>query len=76
MPDYNHDLLFGVSVPPSARDHQAVVAVAELADDVGLDIIGFQDHPHQATFLDAWTLLSCVGGVTQRIQYRNVVRGE
>jgi len=68
VPDYNHDLLFGVSVPPSARDHQAVVAVAELADDLGLDIVGFQDHPYQATFLDMWTLLSYVGGITQRIR--------
>jgi alkanesulfonate monooxygenase SsuD/methylene tetrahydromethanopterin reductase-like flavin-dependent oxidoreductase (luciferase family) len=68
MPDYGHDLLFGVSLPPNARDHEAVLATAELADDLGLDIIGFQDHPYQATFLDAWTLLSYVAGRTQRIR--------
>jgi alkanesulfonate monooxygenase SsuD/methylene tetrahydromethanopterin reductase-like flavin-dependent oxidoreductase (luciferase family) len=68
VPDYQHDLLFGVAVPPSARDHQAVVATAELADDLGLDIVGFQDHPYQPKFLDMWTLLSYVGGITQRIR--------
>lgn len=68
MPDHGHDLLFGASVPPSARDFEAVLAIAELADDLGLDIIGFQDHPYQAAFLDAWTLLSYVAGRTQRIR--------
>jgi hemerythrin-like domain-containing protein len=68
MPDYGHDLLFGASVPPSARDFEAVLAIAELADDLGLDIIGFQDHPYQAAFLDAWTLLSYVAARTQRIR--------
>lgn len=24
MPDYQHDLLFGISVPPTARDHEAL----------------------------------------------------
>jgi alkanesulfonate monooxygenase SsuD/methylene tetrahydromethanopterin reductase-like flavin-dependent oxidoreductase (luciferase family) len=65
MPDYHHDLLFGISVPPAARDHQGVVSIAELADDVGLDVVGFQDHPYQPGFLDTWTLLSYVAGITQ-----------
>ena len=68
MPDYRHDLLFGISVPPNARDHRALLALAELADDVGLNIIGFQDHPYQARFLDAWTLLSYVAGRTQHLR--------
>ena len=68
MPDYGHDMLFGVSLPPSARDHEALLGTAELADDLGLDMVGIQDHPYQATFLDAWTLLSYVAGRTQRIR--------
>jgi hemerythrin-like domain-containing protein len=68
MPDYGHDMLFGVSLPPSARDHEALLGTAELADDLGLDVVGIQDHPYQATFLDAWTLLSYVAGRTQRIR--------
>lgn len=58
MPDYHHDLLFGVSIPPNARDHEAILATAELADSLGGRSIGIQDHPYQAGLLDAWTLLS------------------
>jgi len=68
MPDYHHDLLFGISVPPNARDHRALLGIAELAEDLGLEIIGFQDHPYRARFLDAWTLLSYVAGRTQHIR--------
>jgi len=44
MPDHNHDLLFGANVPPNAHAHQAVGSIADMADNLGLDIIGFQDH--------------------------------
>ena len=68
MPDYHHDLLFGVSIPPHARDHEAVLATAELADSFGLDLVGIQDHPYQAGFLDMWTLLSYIAGRTKRLR--------
>jgi hypothetical protein len=68
MPDYKHDLLFGVSVGPSARDFEGVLATAELADNLGLDMFGVQDHPYQPAFLDTWTLLSFVAAQTQRIR--------
>ena len=67
MPDYGHDLLFGVGVAPSARDFEAVLATAELADSAGLDMFGVQDHPYQPAFLDTWTLLSYAAAQTQRI---------
>src|SRR5438270_4950180 len=53
---------------PSARDFEAVLATAELADDIGLDLVGVQDHPYQPAFLDTWTLLSYVAAQTQRIR--------
>src|SRR5579864_4000764 len=68
MPDYQHDLIFGAALAPSAREHDEVLAVAELADGLGLDLIGFQDHPYQPGFLDAWTLLSYVAGRTRRVR--------
>jgi hemerythrin-like domain-containing protein len=68
VPDYHHDLLFGIAMPPTARDQQTLLATAELADDLGLDIVGIQDHPYQARFLDAWTLLSYMAGRTRRIR--------
>ncbi|MGA8922792.1 MAG: LLM class flavin-dependent oxidoreductase [Candidatus Dormiibacterota bacterium] len=68
MADYMHDLIFGAALPPSARDHEEVLAIAELADELGLDLIGFQDHPYEPGFLDAWTLLSYVAGRTRSIR--------
>ena len=68
MTDYGHDLIFGVALPPTAADHEHVLAIAELADGLGLDLIGFQDHPYQPGFLDAWTLLSYVAARTQRVR--------
>ena len=68
MTDYKHDLVFGAALPPSAREHEEVLAVAELADELGLEVIGFQDHPYQPGFLDAWTLLSYVAARTRHIR--------
>lgn len=45
MPDYRHDLQFGVFITPLAGQADAVVELARLADVAGLDIVSFQDHP-------------------------------
>ena len=68
MPDYGHDLLFGAFVTPRAETPDAVLALAETAEQVGLDLFTVQDHPYQPAFLDAWTLLSVVAGRTQRVR--------
>ena len=68
MSDYGHELEFGVFVTPSAQFPDRVVALAMLADEVGLDLVTFQDHPYQATFLETWTLLSFVAARTTRVR--------
>ncbi|KAB8195367.1 LLM class flavin-dependent oxidoreductase [Nonomuraea phyllanthi] len=68
MPDYGHDLLFGASFVPSAQQADAVVALSQLAERAGLDLVTFQDHPYQPGFLDTWTLLSHLAAVTERIR--------
>ena len=35
-----------------------MVGLAQLSEQLGLDLVTFQDHPYQPTFLDTWTLLS------------------
>jgi alkanesulfonate monooxygenase SsuD/methylene tetrahydromethanopterin reductase-like flavin-dependent oxidoreductase (luciferase family) len=65
--DRGHPLRFGVFVTPSAGDADRVVALAELADRSGLDLVTFQDHPYQPRFLDTWTLLSFVAARTERV---------
>src|SRR4051794_19410721 len=68
MPDYRHDLQFGVFITPVAAEAQAVVELAKLADVVGLDVVSFQDHPYQPSFLDTWTLLSVVAAETTNVR--------
>lgn len=68
MPDYGQPLEFGVFLTPSSQRPQAVVALAELAEQVGLDLVSFQDHPYQSRFLDTWTLLSYLAARTSRVK--------
>jgi alkanesulfonate monooxygenase SsuD/methylene tetrahydromethanopterin reductase-like flavin-dependent oxidoreductase (luciferase family) len=68
MPDYRHDLQFGVFITPLAAQADAVVELSRLADVLGLDIVSFQDHPYQGSFLDAWTLLSVVAAATTNVR--------
>lgn len=68
MPDYGHEIRFGVFLTPTARTADDVVAVAVHAEELGYDLVTFQDHPYQPRFLDAWTLLSFVAARTSRIR--------
>lgn len=67
MTDYGHDLLFGAFVTPTARPPQQAVELAVAADRAGLDLVTFQDHPYQPSFLDTWTLLAYAAARTERI---------
>lgn len=67
MPDYGHDLEFGVFLTPRNAEPAAVVELAVGAERVGLDLVTFQDHPYQPRFLDAWTLLTWVAARTNRV---------
>jgi alkanesulfonate monooxygenase SsuD/methylene tetrahydromethanopterin reductase-like flavin-dependent oxidoreductase (luciferase family) len=68
MTGYGHDLLFGAFLTPDAGRPEAVLALAELAEDLELDVLAFQDHPYQPNLLDMWTLLSYLGARTRRIR--------
>src|SRR5580700_2996614 len=67
MPDYGHDLLFGVFLPPLAQQADAVLALARRADEAGLDMVSVQDHPYNPQFLDSWTLLTTIAAATSRV---------
>ncbi|HVO55399.1 MAG TPA: LLM class flavin-dependent oxidoreductase [Solirubrobacterales bacterium] len=68
MSDYGHELEFGTFVTPAAEAPEGVVRLAELAEEVGLEVVSFQDHPYQSRFLDTWTLLSYVAARTNRVK--------
>ena len=63
--DYGQPLRFGSFPTPTSRDPQQVVALAERSEQLGLDLVTFQDHPYQPALLDAWTLLSFVAARTE-----------
>lgn len=68
MPDYGHDLQFGVFVTPTADAVDEVVRLATTADVLGLDSVSLQDHPYQPAFLDTWTLLTHLAAQTERVR--------
>lgn len=68
MPDYGHDLEFGVFLTPAANRAERVVELAERADRAGLDLVTVQDHPYQPAFLDTWTLLSVIAARTTNVR--------
>lgn len=68
MTDYGHELTFGIFATPVADPPGQAVELAQAAEEAGLDLVTFQDHPYQASFLDTWTLLSYVASRTSRIR--------
>lgn len=68
MTDYGRPLEFGWFAGPDAGDAKELLAAARLADRVGLDLIGVQDHPYNAGHLDAFTLLSAMAAVTDNVR--------
>ena len=62
------DLIFGTFLTPSSQEPRRPVALARLTEDVGLDLVTFQDHPYQPAFLDTYTLLAYVAASTERVQ--------
>ncbi len=67
MTTYGHDLRFGVFVSPVAEPASHGVELAIVAEEAGLDLITYQDHPYNPQFLDTWTLLSAAASRTTRI---------
>ncbi|MFD7159440.1 LLM class flavin-dependent oxidoreductase [Kribbella sp. NPDC059898] len=66
--DYGHELVFGTFLTPAVDAPDRVIALAQLTEQVGLDLVSFQDHPYQPRLMDAWTLLSVVAAQTERIK--------
>lgn len=66
--DYGHPIRFGTFLTPAAGAPQQTVELARLSEELGFDLVTFQDHPYQPAFLDTWTLLAYVAAATTRIQ--------
>ena len=58
----------GVFVIPDAAGRDAAIEQVTLADRLGLDLVGIQDHPYQRRFLETITLLSFLAARTTRVR--------
>src|SRR6187431_3225142 len=68
MPDYGHPLQFGSFITPTNAPPQQAVQLAQLSEQLGFDLVTFQDHPYQPTFHDTWTLMTWVAAKTSSIR--------
>ncbi|WP_240669777.1 LLM class flavin-dependent oxidoreductase [Actinoplanes solisilvae] len=66
--DYGHPIRFGSFITPVDNPPGAAVELAQLSEQLGFDLVSFQDHPYQPAFHDTWTLLSWVAASTETIQ--------
>jgi len=67
MTSYGHELQFGIFATPVAEPAEHAVELAVVAEEAGLDLVTFQDHPYNPQFLDTWTLIAYAASVTSRI---------
>ena len=65
--DYGHPLQFGTFITPTNAAPDVPVGLARLSEELGYDLVTFQDHPYQPRFLDTWTLMTWVAAQTERI---------
>jgi alkanesulfonate monooxygenase SsuD/methylene tetrahydromethanopterin reductase-like flavin-dependent oxidoreductase (luciferase family) len=68
MPDYGHEIEFAYFLSPDAADPDGVLETARLADELGYDLLGVQDHPYQRAHLDSLALLGVILARTERIR--------
>ncbi|MFV0251866.1 MAG: LLM class flavin-dependent oxidoreductase [Beutenbergiaceae bacterium] len=67
MTDYGHPLRFGTFITPGHTPATGPVDLAVLSEELGFDLVTFQDHPYQPGFQDTWTLLTWVAARTSRV---------
>jgi alkanesulfonate monooxygenase SsuD/methylene tetrahydromethanopterin reductase-like flavin-dependent oxidoreductase (luciferase family) len=64
---FRRDPVFGLSIVPKKVDQG--FKLANVAEELGLDIIGIQDHPYDGSFLDTWTFISILAASTKKIRF-------
>jgi alkanesulfonate monooxygenase SsuD/methylene tetrahydromethanopterin reductase-like flavin-dependent oxidoreductase (luciferase family) len=65
---YGRPLEFGLSIVPTSADLEQARALATRAEELGLELIGIQDHPYQWRFLETWSLIGDLLARTGRIR--------
>jgi alkanesulfonate monooxygenase SsuD/methylene tetrahydromethanopterin reductase-like flavin-dependent oxidoreductase (luciferase family) len=65
---YGRSLEFGLSVVPTSADAELARALVRRAEELGLDLIGVQDHPYQWRYLETWSLIADLFALSERIR--------
>jgi alkanesulfonate monooxygenase SsuD/methylene tetrahydromethanopterin reductase-like flavin-dependent oxidoreductase (luciferase family) len=65
---YGRPLEVGLSLVPASADAERLRSLAKRADELGLDLIGVQDHPYQWRFLDTFAPIADLLTRTERIR--------
>ncbi|RVX40992.1 alkanesulfonate monooxygenase SsuD/methylene tetrahydromethanopterin reductase-like flavin-dependent oxidoreductase (luciferase family) [Nonomuraea polychroma] len=61
-------LQFGFSLDPTT-DHSAHRELVRAAEDGGLDLVGVQDHPYSAEYVDTFALIATLLEATERLRF-------
>ena len=69
MTGHDRSLEFGLFPTPAAEAHSELLRQVQLAEQVGYDLVGVQDHPYQRRYLDTFTLLPWLAARTERIRF-------
>jgi alkanesulfonate monooxygenase SsuD/methylene tetrahydromethanopterin reductase-like flavin-dependent oxidoreductase (luciferase family) len=64
-----HSPIVGLSLIPYADSLDRIRELVRVADEGGLELVGIQDHPYQARFLDTWSLIATLLAETRRISF-------
>lgn len=66
---YGRPVELGVFVIPTSDDLGVAREQGAIADDLGLDLIGIQDHPYQWRYLETWALIADLLARTERVRF-------
>jgi alkanesulfonate monooxygenase SsuD/methylene tetrahydromethanopterin reductase-like flavin-dependent oxidoreductase (luciferase family) len=67
MSDLHQALRFGANVDPTASDPGWPLSLTRAIEHTELELIGIQDHPYNARFLDTWGLIATLLQATERV---------
>jgi len=67
MSYFQQDMHFGANVDPTANDPSWPLRLTRAIEQAGLELIGIQDHPYNAGFLDTWSLIATLLQATERV---------
>jgi alkanesulfonate monooxygenase SsuD/methylene tetrahydromethanopterin reductase-like flavin-dependent oxidoreductase (luciferase family) len=65
---HGRELEFGISIVPTSAEVELARSLARGADELGLELIGIQDHPYQWRFLETWSLIGDLLARTERVR--------